>query len=141
MASRARGVGAGPSAAVGFRPNEGSIVSEHTRPQLERAALITIDVQADVLDGQPLEIPGSAAALPVIRRLAEAFRATGRPIVHIVRLYRNDGSNVDACRRQAVIDGWKALVPGSPGTELAEGLAPAAAARLDCELLLRGEIQ
>ena len=116
-------------------------MSEYTRPQLERAALITIDVQADVLDGQPLEIPGSAAALPVIRRLAEAFRATGRPIVHIVRLYRNDGSNVDACRRQAVIDGWKALVPGSPGTELAEGLAPAAAARLDCELLLRGEIQ
>jgi len=116
-------------------------VSEYTRPQLERAALITIDVQADVLDGQPLEVPGSAAALPAIRRLAEAFRAAGRPTVHIVRLYRSDGSNVDACRRQAVIDGWSALAPGSPGTELADGLAPAASARLDCALLLRGEIQ
>lgn len=116
-------------------------MSEYTCPQLDRAALVTIDVQADVLDGQPLEIPGSTAALPAIRRLAEGFRAAGRPIVHILRLYRSDGSNVDACRRQAVIDGWKALAPGSPGTELAEGLAPAESAQLDCDLLLRGGIQ
>lgn len=116
-------------------------MSEYTRPQLERAALVTIDVQADVLDGQPLEVPGSAAALPAIRRLAQAFRVAGRPIVHIVRLYRRDGSNVDACRRQAVIDGWQALAPGSPGTELAAGVAPPASAPLDCELLLRGETQ
>src|SRR5205085_11611553 len=113
----------------------------YTRPQLEHAALVTIDVQADVLDGQPLEVPGSAAALPAIRRLAQAFRVAGRPIVHIARLYRRDGSNVDACRRQAVLDGWKALAPGSPGTELVPGVAPPASAPLDCELLLRGEIQ
>jgi nicotinamidase-related amidase len=116
-------------------------VSEYTRAQLERAALVTIDVQADVLDGRPLEVPGSAAALPAIVRLAQAFRAAGLPIVHIVRLYRADGSNVDACRRQAVIDGWQALAPGSPGSELPAGLAPPASASLDCELLLRGEIQ
>ena len=46
-----------------------------TRPELHNSALVTIDVQSEVLDGQPLEIPGSSAALPAIARLADAFRA------------------------------------------------------------------
>lgn len=115
--------------------------SHYTRPQLERAALITIDVQADVLDGQPLEIPGSSAALPAICRLAQAFRAHRRPIVHMVRLYLADGSNVDLCRREAVMNGWPALTPGSTGAELAPGLPPHGHRHLDAELLLRGEPQ
>jgi nicotinamidase-related amidase len=115
--------------------------SSYTAPELERAALITIDVQADVLDGQPLEIPGSSAALVAIASLARAFRARGLPIAHIVRLYRRDGSNVDLCRREAVENGWPALAPGSPGSELAPGLALASDTELDHELLLRGEPQ
>jgi nicotinamidase-related amidase len=112
-----------------------------TEPQLGHAALITIDVQADVLDGQPLEIAGSSAALPAIARLAQAFRAHRRPIAHVVRLYRPDGSNVDLCRREAVMNGWPALAPGSPGSELAAPLAPAGHEQLDAELLLSGEPQ
>ena len=115
-------------------------MSSFTRPELHNCALVTIDVQGEVLDGQPLEIPGSSAALPAIARLAEAFRARGRPIVHLVRLYRSDGSNVDLCRREAVINGWKALAPGTPGAELAAELRGDHAG-LDAELLLRGEVQ
>jgi len=89
--------------------------STYTAPRFDSAALITIDVQADVLDGQPLEISGSSAALPAMRRLVEAFRERGAPVVHVVRLYRPDGSNVDLCRREAVANGWKALAPGSAG--------------------------
>jgi len=44
------------------------------------------------LDGQPLEIPGTSAAVSKIAALAAAFRKAGRPIVHVVRLYRADGT-------------------------------------------------
>ncbi len=116
-------------------------MSTYTMPQLDSAALITIDVQTDVLDGQPLEIAGSSAALPAMRSLVEAFRERAAPIVHVVRLYRADGSNVDPCRREAVANGWKALAPGSAGAELAAGLLGERHAALDAELLLRGGLQ
>ena len=77
-------------------------MNRYTEPEFGASALITIDTQRDVLDGQPLEVPGTSAVLPRIRALAEAFRSARRPIVHVVRLYRHDGSNVDLCRRRAV---------------------------------------
>ena len=110
-------------------------------PDFTSVALLTIDTQRDTLDGQPFEVPGTSAALPEMRRLAAAFRAAGRPIVHVVRLYRPDGSNVDLCRRRAVADGARLVLAGSPGAELASDLVPASAPRLDTELLLAGGIQ
>ena len=110
-------------------------------PDFTSVALLTIDTQRDTLDGQPFEIPGTAAALPEMRRLAEAFRATGRPIVHVVRLYRPDGSNVDLCRRRTVAEGARLVLAGSPGAELAPGLVPPNAPGLDTQLLLAGGIQ
>src|SRR5439155_672547 len=79
-------------------------------PDFASVALVTIDTQRDTLDGQPFEVPGTSAALPEMRRLAAAFRAAGRPIVHVVRLYRPDGSNVDLCRRRAVADGARLVL-------------------------------
>ncbi len=110
-------------------------------PDFTSVALLTIDTQRDTLDGQPFEIPGTAAALPEMRRLAEAFRATGRPIVHVVRLYQPDGSNVDLCRRRTVAEGARLVLAGSPGAELAPGLVPPNAPGLDAQLLLAGGIQ
>jgi nicotinamidase-related amidase len=116
-------------------------MDEYTEPQLDASALITIDVQRDTLDGAPLEIPGTSAALPAMARLVEAFRAGGQPIVHVVRLYREDGSNVDLCRRASVMDGARILTPGSDGAELAPALLPPAGAALETEELLAGELQ
>jgi len=110
-------------------------------PDFASVALVTIDTQRDTLDGQPFEVPGTSAALPEMRRLAAAFRAAGRPIVHVVRLYRPDGSNVDLCRRRAVADGARLVLAGSPGAELASDLVPASAPGLDTQLLLAGGIQ
>jgi|SRR5947209_15531972 len=112
----------------------------HTAPDFAASALITIDTQRDVLDGQPLEIPGTTAALPAIQRLLEAFRRAQAPIVHIVRLYRSDGSNVDLCRRGLVEDGAAILAPDSEGSELAPGLLADGSRRLDVDLLLAGGI-
>jgi nicotinamidase-related amidase len=114
---------------------------DYTAPQFPLSALITIDTQRDVLDGQPLEVPGTSAALPRIRALAEAFRSARRPIVHVVRLYRRDGRNVDLCRRGAVEDGARMLIVDSEGAQLAGELVPDPYVRLDSELLLSGELQ
>jgi nicotinamidase-related amidase len=111
-----------------------------TAPQFEHSALISIDTQRDVLDGEPLEIAGTSAALPAMGALARAFRAAGRPIVHIVRIYRPDGENADLCRREAVASGARILLAGAPGTELARELLDHPL-ELDTELLLSGGIQ
>lgn len=118
-----------------------SVHDPYTAPDFAAAALITIDVQRDTLDGGPLEIPGTTAALPAMRTLLDAFRQTSRPIVHVVRLYRSDGSNVDPCRRGAVEGGLRALTPNLEGSELAAELFPDADPTLDAELLLAGAIQ
>jgi nicotinamidase-related amidase len=110
-------------------------------PDFAAAALITIDTQRDVLDDGPLEIPGTSAALPSMRALTEEFRAAGRPIVHIVRMYEPDASNVDLCRRQRVEDGARLLLTGAPGTQLAPELLPEPDLTLDGELLLAGGVQ
>ena len=115
---------------------------DYVAPDFSSAALVTIDTQVDTLDGQPLEIPGTSAAVSKIAALAAAFRKAGRPIVHVVRLYRADGSNVDPCRRSAVEAGATFLTPGSPGSQLAPGIIshPAGFA-LDTNALLDGRPQ
>jgi nicotinamidase-related amidase len=105
-----------------------------------RPALLTIDVQVDTLDGGPLEIPGTSAAVGNIGRLCTAFRAAGRPIVHVVRLYTADGSNAEPVRRELVRGPVPILQPGTPGRGLAPGLL-ANAVELDDAKLLAGEMQ
>jgi nicotinamidase-related amidase len=111
-----------------------------TNPNFGSAALITIDVQRDTLDGQPLEVPGTSAVVPAISRLCEAFRAAGRPIIHVVRLYLPDGSNAEIARRQLVVGPDPVLRPGSSGRSLAPGVLTRDA-ELDDALLLAGEFQ
>jgi len=116
-------------------------MDKYTRPDFSSVALITIDTQRDTLDGQPLEIPGTSDVLPLMQKLLNGFRRNGRPIIHIVRIYKRDGSNVDLCRRRAVEQGAGMLVAGSPGGEPAPELLPDEEIRLDHEKLLAGGIQ
>jgi nicotinamidase-related amidase len=113
----------------------------YTEPDFSSAALITIDAQRDALDGGPLEIRGTSKALGPMRALAQGFRDAGGQIVHVVRLYEPDGSNVDLCRRSAIEDGLRALLLGTEGSQLAGGLLPEPGAALDHELLLGGAFQ
>ena len=112
----------------------------HSLPPLQSAALVTIDVQRDTLDGAPLEIRGTSAAVPRIAALAQAFRQAGRPIVHIVRLYRADGSNAEPVRRDLVSGIIPLLRPGTPGRLLAPGIVPGNP-EFDDESLLVGSAQ
>ena len=112
-----------------------------TQPEFEHAALVTIDVQRDTLDGQPFEITGTSKALPHIKRLCQAFRSKGAPIAHILRLYLPDGSNAELCRREALSEGAQMFLAGSEGREVAPELLPHNAAAPDDNLLLRNQPQ
>lgn len=115
--------------------------NDYTRPDFGSMALITIDMQNDFLNGQPSEIPGTSEILPQMRTLVEAFRRAQRPVIHIVRLYKRDGSNADPCRRPAVEQGATLVCPGTSGAELAPPLLPTKESKLDAELLLSGAAQ
>jgi len=120
----------------------------YTRPSAGSAALVLIDVQRDFLDvpgdmpGDEASMPveGTGVALPAMSKLAKAFRERELPIVHVVRLYRPDGSNVDLVRRRLIEQGAPIAAPGSPGSQIAAELLPNVV-ELDHELLLSGGMQ
>lgn len=116
-------------------------MENYTAPEWTRSALITIDTQCDTLDGQPFEIAGTTAILPKIQSLLDAFRSSGRPIVHIVRIYQADGSNVDLCRKELVKKGARLVLAGSPGCQLAPDILPREGIKLDESLLLAHGVQ
>jgi nicotinamidase-related amidase len=117
-------------------------MNDHVRPRRDSAVLLTIDTQEDfTLPGAPAEIDGTAEAVPQMKRLVEAFRTADAPIVHVVRLYKQDGSNVDPCRRAEIEAGAEIVRPGTQGAELVEELKPSPDVRLDADQLLAGEFQ
>lgn len=117
-------------------------MGEYIVPDRTRAALVTVGVQNDYTKAtSPYRSPGATHAVPNMVRLAEGFRASGDPIFHALRLYRPDGSNVDLCRRSAVEEGMRILMPGTMGAELATELRGEDAPRSDPQQLFSGEFQ
>ena len=111
-------------------------------PEKGKAALLCISAQRDfVTAGSPVRACGWRSALPNMGNLLQCFRDHGAPIYHSVRLYKPDGSNVDACRRQAVEEGQRFLMPGTLGAELIDDLKPNRGVRLDPERLFAGDFQ
>jgi nicotinamidase-related amidase len=121
-----------------------SAKDRYTRPLARSAALVLIDVQLDFLDSPsgdaPMPVDGTRAAIPAMAKLATTFRERGLPIVHVIRLYQPDGSNVDLVRRQSIEQGARIAVPGSAGSQIAAELLPNVV-ELDHELLLAGGFQ
>ena len=116
-------------------------MSKWTKPQFDSAALVTIDVQRDTLDGQPFEISGTSQALPRMTELCSHFRQHAQPIVHILRLYLADGSNAELCRRDALANGAQMFLAGHPGREIAAELLPVGAPAPDDASLLNNLAQ
>ncbi|WP_036922034.1 cysteine hydrolase family protein [Propionicicella superfundia] len=111
-----------------------------TSPEWDRSALLVIDVQRDFIDDDgSAHVPGTADIVPRLGRLVTAFRVAGRPIVHVIRLYR--GEDVDLPRRQLVASGVSLVAPGSPGASVPGVLFPEGDVDLDTTALLRGEFQ
>lgn len=118
------------------------LMNDYTTPSRSAAALVTIDAQRDYFEPRsPVKSAGCTHCRQPLSRLVGSARDAGLPIFHMVRFYRPDGSNVDVCRRKAVEEGMRVLMPGSLGAELVEGVAPANAPRLDPHLLQDGGVQ
>jgi nicotinamidase-related amidase len=95
------------------------VLSKYTTPDPERSVLLTIDVQRDFTDsGAVAEIAGTSGPLPAMQRLLHSSRLRRLPILHVVRLYLADGTNVDVCRREMIEGGESVVLPGTEGAEL-----------------------
>jgi len=92
----------------------------------EKAALIIIDMQNDfVLPGAPACIAGALATVPKILLVLQRFREKNLPVFHVVREYREDGSDIEITRLQSFLSGKRCCVPGTKGCETVEDLKPA----------------
>lgn len=116
-------------------------MTNYTNPNFSTSTVITIDTQCDTLDGQAMEVPGTSVVIPNIRKILDAYRQLKMPVVHIVRIYKSDGSNVDLCRKQAIESGDEIFLDGSTGCDLAPGMFEPTSIKLDTEALLSGGVQ
>ncbi|MGD0329318.1 MAG: cysteine hydrolase [Nitrososphaeria archaeon] len=116
-------------------------MDQYTEPDYSSIGLVTIDTQNDFsLKGAVYEIKGTYEVIPNMVKVLNKFREKNKLIMHVVRIYKKDGSNVDICRKKKVEEGLKVIAPNSIGSELVKELKPNTV-RLDAEKLLKGEIQ
>ncbi len=117
-------------------------MDDETAPNLQRSALLTIDMQNDfVLEGAPACVAGTLDVVPAIRDVVERFRQQRRPVVHMIRLYEPDGSDAERSRRSLIREGGPIVAPGSEGSELVDALKPESAVRMDPQTLREGRPQ
>ena len=59
-----------------------SHAADQFQPNLSRAALVVVDMQNDfVRAGAPMEVPDARGTIPIIKKLAERFRARHAPVI------------------------------------------------------------
>jgi nicotinamidase-related amidase len=123
------------------------MVDKFTSADWRNAALLTIDTQNDFnLPNSSFAITGTFEIVPKMSQVLHAFRTVHKPIIHVIRIYNSDGSNVDLCRRRAIAElANKLVIAGTQGAELVNELKPSSSSsskvRLDTELLLKGKLQ
>lgn len=131
--------------AESFFQSVGHLLTEAEAAQLRRAgmgkrigfgltpALLIIDAQnymvgptgPDDNNEYPSACPGAREALPVIGRLADAFRAKDYPVIYTQNLARRDGLDMGLKRlKRGLLDieGW--YLEGTKGGEIAPEIAP-----------------
>ncbi len=118
-----------------------NLITPHTELHPETAALLVVDTQNDYVDpGGARPVPGAEEIIPRIGEAVDVFRRAGKVIVHVVRLFLPDGSNVDPCRRWQFEKGeLRAVVAGTWGSQLNAATSPGV--ELEAEMLLRGDFQ
>lgn len=117
-------------------------MDKYTKPHFSQSALITIDTQNDfTLDGAPAHISGTKEVIQNMSQLLDSYRNKGLLIIHIIRLYLRDGSNVDLCRKQIIEEGKEVAVPETEGAELVKELKPNNSIKLNPNELLSGKLQ
>ncbi|SHN23404.1 cysteine hydrolase family protein [Gracilibacillus kekensis] len=114
----------------------------YTNPNWRNSFLVTIDTQNDfTLPNAPAKIEGTLNILPKMKKLLNIYRKYELPIIHVIRLYKPDGSNVDICRREAIKSGLRFVTPDTEGAELVAEITPNTRTKINSELLLQNQFQ
>jgi nicotinamidase-related amidase len=87
------------------------------RPEI---ALLIIDMQNDVVS----KLPPAPGIIPDILEVLKRFRDLGKPVFHIRRSYRSDGTDVELPRLEVFKEKGFKVVEGTPGAEIVNELAP-----------------
>lgn len=89
------------------------------------SALLIIDMQNDfVREGSPLRVAGAEGIIPSIRQVLDTFRERHLPVIHVLRVHREDGSDVEIFRRE-LFRTYPFAVRGSTGAAVIDELSPA----------------
>jgi nicotinamidase-related amidase len=92
---------------------------------MTRHALLIIDMQNDfVLDNAPLRVAQARTVIPKILQILGKFRAGNKPVFHILRVHRRDGSDVEIIR-QDLFKKQPFAVEGTSGAQVVDELVPA----------------
>lgn len=117
-------------------------MNKYIKPDWKHTALLTIDTQNDFsLPGTKHEIKGTYEIIPKMEIILNICRQHKIPIIHVIRIYKTDGSNVDNCRRELIENGNNIAEPYSKGADLVKEIKPKDADELEYEELLEGKIQ
>lgn len=100
-------------------------MKKQIQPDFSKCAVLNIDMQNDfVLPGAVAEVKGTYEVIPQIKSILETCRTLQIPIIHVIRIYLEDGTNAEACRRSLIESGTKMVTPGSKGADLVASLKP-----------------
>jgi len=92
-----------------------------------KTALLIIDMQNGFcLPGAPFQVPGALEVAGKIKEVLAACRAHGLPVVHVFRLYRADGSDVELTRYEDFVRAGTPLGQGTGSAEILSELKPVA---------------
>lgn len=111
---------------------------EPITPHVQSSVLLIIDTQVDFVEGGTSPIAGTSDIVPELASLRSAFRAAGRPVVHVVRIYA--GEDVDRARRTALATGAPLVAPDSSGSQVVPELRTGWTGRPVAEDLLAGGV-
>lgn len=85
---------------------------------IERTALINVDMQNCFVENSPFAAPRAREILPRINRLADACRRNGALVIHTLHVVRPDGSNIGVMGEIIPVVREGIINKGNPQAEL-----------------------
>lgn len=86
--------------------------------------LLIIDMQNDfILEDAPFRVKGALSIIGNIRKILGEFRKKDRPIFHIMKVHKKDGSDIEITRKER-FNKTPYVVDGTRGAEIIDELRP-----------------
>lgn len=91
----------------------------------KRVALLVIDMQNDFIKpGACLEVPEARRQIPTVKKLIEAARRLGVPMVYTAHYHTRDGTDMGLMKYWPMIGNRTCLVEGTEGVQIYPEIAP-----------------